>query len=168
MNKNKCFLIGVIIMLLGVFSLSNIVPMLALGLLILISIIIINGRDYKKANYYVKSVYLISIISLSILVFLFDFLFLDKVDKLSLYYQFLVFSFIFSLMVNFFSILIIKVMKGKIKIKNGSFNQVELNNENLNQCPININPASGLPMKNGIDSVGNVIGQNSNSFIDRD
>ncbi|MGA6087235.1 MULTISPECIES: hypothetical protein [unclassified Providencia] len=155
-------------MLLGVFSLSNIVPMLALGLLILISIIIINGRDYKKANYYVKSVYLISIISLSILVFLFDFLFLDKVDKLSLYYQFLVFSFIFSLMVNFFSILIIKVMKGKIKIKNGSFNQVELNNENLNQCPININPASGLPMKNGIDSVGNVIGQNSNSFIDRD
>lgn len=168
MSKNKCFLIGVIIMLLGVFSLSNIVPMLALGLLILISIIIINGRDYKKANYYVKSVYLISIISLSILVFLFDFLFLDKVDKLSLYYQFLVFSFIFSLMVNFFSILIIKVMKGKIKIKNGSFNQVELNNENLNQCPININPASGLPMKNGIDSVGNVIGQNSNSFIDRD
>ncbi|WP_281111377.1 hypothetical protein [Providencia rettgeri] len=155
-------------MLLGVFSLSNIVPMLALGLLILISIIIINGRDYKKANYYVKSVYLISIISLSILVFLFDFLFLDKVDKLSLYYQFLVFSFIFSLMVNFFSILIIKVMKGKIKIKNGSFNQVELNNENLNQCPININPASGLPMKNGIDSIGNVIGQNSNSFIDRD
>ncbi len=168
MSKNKCFLIGVIIMLLGVFSLSNIVPMLALGLLILISIIIINGRDYKKANYYVKSVYLISIISLSILVFLFDFLFLDKVDKLSLYYQFLVFSFIFSLMVNFFSILIIKVMKGKIKIKNGSFNQVELNNENLNQCPININPASGLPMKNGIDSIGNVIGQNSNSFIDRD
>ncbi|MEQ5349959.1 hypothetical protein ABN253_17475 [Proteus genomosp. 6] len=155
-------------MLLGVFSLSNIVPMLALGLLILISIIIINGRDYKRVNYYVKSVYLLSIISLSILIFLFDFLFLDKVDKLSLSYQLLVFLFIFSLMVNFFSILVIKVMKGSVEIKKSDFDRVELNNEDLNQFPININPASGLPMKNGIDSVGNVIGQNSNSFMDRD
>ncbi|WP_272678910.1 hypothetical protein [Providencia sp. PROV019] len=165
MSGIKSTVIGMIVMLLGVFSLSNIVPILTLGSLILVSVIMINGRDYKVANYYVKGVYLLSITSLFILIFLFDSLFLNKVDKLSFYYQFLVFSFIFSLMINFFSILIIKVMKGKIK--SGSFNVVELNNESLNQCPININPASGLPMKNSIDSVGNVIGQNSNSFTDR-
>ncbi|MEY0665082.1 hypothetical protein AB7281_20855 [Providencia rettgeri] len=165
MSGIKSTVIGMIVMLLGVFSLSNIVPILTLGSLILVSVIMINGRDYKVANYYVKGVYLLSITSLFILIFLFDSLFLNKVDKLSFYYQFLVFSFVFSLMINFFSILIIKVMKGKIK--SGSFNVVELNNESLNQCPININPASGLPMKNSIDSVGNVIGQNSNSFTDR-
>lgn len=165
MSGIKSIVIGMIVMLLSVFSLSNIVPILTLGSLILVSVIMINGRDYKVANYYVKCVYLLSITSLSILIFLFDSLFLNKVDKLSFYYQFLVFSFIFSLMINFFSILIIKVMKGEIK--SGSFNRVELNSESLNQCPININPASGLPMKNGIDSVGNVIGQNSNSFTDR-
>lgn len=167
MNKFKYIVIGAIIYLLNIFFVSKIANLLILGSLIISLIVIIIGDDYIKANKYVKYAYLLSIGSILILFFLFDSLFSGDVDKLSLYYQFLVFSFVFLLVVNIFSIFFIKKTKLDIKLKNSNFSKFEFNDGAMKQRTIEINPASGLPMKNGIDSVGNIIGQNSNNSIDK-
>lgn len=168
MQKFKVFFLLLIISMAVFYCLSNVMLMIPIILLMYVQLIVLTEKKYNKSRMVIKGGFILSSLSLFVVIFLLENYVLTSDEKLSFSYQASIFISFILVIINLALAIIIKL--GNIGVVRKDcyieFNQLDSNYLNLE--PINVNPASGLPMKNSIDSVGNVIGENLNDISNKE
>lgn len=167
MSKIKTIFVLLVVFLSSVFLLNSIFTSILLSTFLWVELSMLRDDMYKKSSLYIKYIFSLSTILIFAIIVVFDLYFLTEKNKLSFSYQAIIFLGFILTTINLGLWVIIKLIKANgLNVSKGN-KFYHFDNGSISSKQVDVNPASGLPMHNSIDSVGNVIGQNANDFSNR-